>query len=55
MVDDNVILDHAFYIGLYLAVLDRRDLSIVEHNFYNTSILQTYETIPTDEDDFEVQ
>lgn len=36
-IDDNVILDHAFYIGLYLAVLDRRDLSLVEHEFFNTS------------------
>ena len=40
MVDDNVILDDAFYIGLYLAVVDRRDLQVVEHNFYNTSILE---------------
>ena len=41
-IDDNVILDHAFYIGLYLAVIDRRDLSLVESGFYNTS------TIPED-------
>ena len=33
----NVLLDHAFYIGLYLAIIDRRDLTLVEHNFYNTS------------------
>ena len=37
MVDENVLLDHAFYMGLYLAVLDRRDLSLVESGFYNTS------------------
>ena len=36
-IDDNVILDHAFYMGLYLAVVDRRDLSLVEHDFYNTT------------------
>ena len=36
-VDDHVLLDHAFYKGLYLAVIDRRDLSIVETGFYNTS------------------
>ena len=23
--------------GLYLAVVDRRDLSLVEHDFYNTT------------------
>ena len=38
-IDDNVLLDHAFYIGLYLAVIDRRDLSLVESGFYNTSII----------------
>ena len=36
-IDDNVILDHAYYIGLYLAVVGRRDLSLVEHEFFNTS------------------
>jgi hypothetical protein len=36
-VDDNVLLDHAFYMGLYLAVVDRRDLSLVFTDFYNTS------------------
>ena len=39
MIDDNVLLDHAFYIGLYLAVLDRRNLALVESGFYNTSKL----------------
>lgn len=38
-IDDNVLLDHAFYIGLYLAVLDRRDLSLVESGFYNTTTI----------------
>lgn len=42
MVDDNVLLDHAFYMGLYLAVLDRRDLSLVESGFYNTSIVPDF-------------
>jgi hypothetical protein len=31
-------LDHAFYVGLYLAIIDRRDLSLVHGDFYNTSI-----------------
>ena len=39
-IDDNVMLDHAFFIGLYLAVVDRRDLMLVEHNFYNTSTIE---------------
>ena len=38
-IDDNVILDHAYFIGLYLAIIDRRDLSLVEHQFYNTSTI----------------
>ena len=38
-IDDNVILDHAYYIGLYLAVVDRRDLTLVESAFYDTSAL----------------
>jgi hypothetical protein len=38
-IDDNVILDHAFYIGLYLVILDRRDLSTVYTGFFNTSAL----------------
>lgn len=37
-IDDNVLLDHAYYVGFYLLILDRRDLSIVHSNFYNTSI-----------------
>ena len=37
-VDDNVLLDDAFYVGLYLAILDRRDLSLVHSGYYNTSI-----------------
>jgi hypothetical protein len=37
-IDDNVLLDHAFYVGLYLAIIDRRDLSLVHGDFYNTSI-----------------
>ena len=44
MVDDNVLLDHAFYMGLYLAVLDRRDLSLVESGFYNTSVVPGFHT-----------
>ena len=36
-IDDNVILEHVYFMGLYLAVIDRRDLSLVEHAFYNTS------------------
>ena len=42
-VDDNVLLDHAFYKGLYLAILDRRDLSLVYSGFYNTSTYKTNE------------
>ena len=38
-IDDTVLLDDAFYRGLYLAVLDRRDLSLVESGFYDTSIV----------------
>ena len=38
-IDDNVILDHAFFMGLYMAVINRTDLSLVEHHFYNTSII----------------
>ena len=34
---ENVILDHAFYMGLYLAIIDRRDLTLVEHGFFDTS------------------
>ena len=37
-IDENVIFDHAFYMGLYLVILDRRDLSITYSGFYNTSI-----------------
>jgi hypothetical protein len=37
-IDENVLLDDAFYVGLYLAILDRRDLSLVHSNYYNTSI-----------------
>lgn len=44
MVDDHVLLDHAFYMGLYLAVLDRRNLAMVESGFYNTT------TIPWDQE-----
>ena len=36
-IDDNVMLDHAFYKGLYLAIIDRRDLTLVEHGIYDTS------------------
>jgi len=38
-IDDNVLLDHAFYIGLYLAIIDRRDLSLAFSEFYDTSRL----------------
>ena len=38
-IDEHVLLDHAFYIGLYLAVIDRRNLALVESGFYNTSKL----------------
>lgn len=38
-VDDTVLLDHAFYMGLYLAVLDRRDLSLAYSGFFNTSTI----------------
>lgn len=40
-IDENVLLDHAFYKGLYLAILDRRDLSLVHSGFYNTSTHKT--------------
>lgn len=30
-------LDHAYFKGLYLAVVDRRDLSLVESGFFNTT------------------
>lgn len=39
MVDDTVLLDHAFYMGFYLAVLDRRDLSLAYSGFFNTSTI----------------
>ena len=35
-VDDNVLFDHAFYIGLNLIILDRRDLSLVVNKNYST-------------------
>jgi hypothetical protein len=41
MVDDTVLLNHAFFKGLYLAVLDRRDLSLAYSGFFNTSTLPT--------------
>ena len=40
MIDDTVLLDHAFYKGLYLAVLDRRDLSLAYSGFFNTSEIE---------------
>ena len=43
MVDENYLLDHANFIGLYLAVLDRRDLKLVERNIYNTSTIPIVE------------
>jgi hypothetical protein len=39
-IDDTVLLDHAFYMGFYLGVLDRRDLSLVYSGFYNTSVIE---------------
>ena len=36
-VDDNTILYHSAFIGLFLCILDRRDLSIAHADFYNTS------------------
>ena len=38
-IDDNVLLDNAFYMGLYLAVLDRRDLSQVYNGYFDTASL----------------
>ena len=36
-VDNHTILDHAYFIGLYLAVLDRRTLKLEWSEFYNTT------------------
>lgn len=40
-IDDTFLLDHAFYMGLYLAVLDRRDLSLAYSGFFNTSSIES--------------
>lgn len=36
--DNDVLFDHAFYMGLYMVILDRRDLSMTYSGFFNTSI-----------------
>lgn len=38
-IDSTVLLDHAFFMGFYLAVLDRRDLSLAFSGFFNTSVV----------------
>ena len=53
MIDDNVILDHVYFIGLYLAVIDRRDLSLVEHAFYNTSTFKVNASAASEDTRFE--
>ena len=45
-------MDSAFYMGLYLAVLDRRDLSLVHTGIYNTSsIIEGHYVDPITEKD----
>jgi hypothetical protein len=39
-IDDTVLLDHAFYMGFYLAILDRRDLALAYSGFFNTSSIE---------------
>ena len=39
--------------GLYLAVIDRRDLSLVEHAFYNTSTFKVNDTAGSHDNPFE--
>ncbi len=54
--DNDVLFDHAFYMGLYMVILDRRDLSLTYSGFFNTSIpgstviRSSTTTIPTIED-----
>jgi hypothetical protein len=61
-IDDNALLDHSAFIGLFLCILDRRDLSIAHSGFYNTSKIpdtittagSTYHENKTYYDDFGV-
>ena len=40
-----MLLDHAFYMGFYLAILDRRDLSLAYSGFFNTSSIESGDLI----------
>lgn len=40
-----MLLDHAFYMGFYLAILDRRDLALAYSGFFNTSSIENSEIV----------